>query len=85
MPSLSSICRSSRWVVLLLIACLALLPSFTAAQTYTSSLSGSVRDASGAAVPGAKISVKNEGTNVVDVHGELHLQQGAGYPRWPDR
>ena len=66
MPSVSSICHASRWMALLLIACLVLLPSFTAAQTYTSSLAGNVRDASGAAVPGAKVTVKNEGTNVVE-------------------
>ena len=66
MPSVSSICHASRWTALLLIACLVLLPSFAAAQTYTSSLAGNVRDASGAAVPSAKVTVKNEGTNVVE-------------------
>jgi hypothetical protein len=54
MPSVSSICRSWWWAVVVVIVCLVLLPSFTAAQTYTSSLAGNVRDASGAAVPGAK-------------------------------
>jgi hypothetical protein len=66
MPSVSSICRSWWWAVVVVIVCLVLLPSFTAAQTYTSSLAGNVRDASGAAVPGAKVSVKNEGTNLVE-------------------
>jgi hypothetical protein len=63
MPSVSSICRSWWWAVVVVIVCLVLLPSFTAVQTYTSSLAGNVR---GAAVPGAKVSVKNEGTNVVE-------------------
>jgi Carboxypeptidase regulatory-like domain len=79
MPSVSSICRSSWWMVLLLIACLVLMPSFTAAQTYTSSLNGTVRDASGAAVPGAKVSVKNEGTNVV----EERTANDSGYFSYP--
>lgn len=65
MPSVS-ICRSWWWAVVVVIVCLVLLPSFTVAQIYTSSLAGKVRDASGAAMPGAKVSVENEGTNLVE-------------------
>ena len=57
MPSVS-ICRSWWWAVVVVIVCLVLLPSFTVAQTYTSSWAGKVRDASGAAVPGAKVSIE---------------------------
>lgn len=60
--ALSSLGR--RLTVLLLLAALVGGMSFTARAQSTSSLSGTVTDGSGAAVPGAKVVAKNQATGV---------------------
>lgn len=58
--------RCMRWALLLVALSLVVLPGLTTAQTYTGALSGTVRDASGAVIPNAKVVVKNEATNSSD-------------------
>ena len=50
---------------ILLAACLFLFTAVLAAQTITSSLLGTVNDASASSVPGAEVQLVNESTNTV--------------------
>src|SRR5262245_64151285 len=60
--------------------CLLLVPSALSAQTVTSaSVTGTVRDASEAVVPGATVDIRNHDTNqvtttVTDARGRFRLQ-----------
>src|ERR1035438_4320079 len=66
--SLGSVARARNlWGVVHLLALLALVlasPHWAAAQATSGSISGFVTDNTGAAVPNAQVSVKNEGTGV---------------------
>src|SRR5581483_5122146 len=60
--------RSGRPRVCLLgaamLACLVLLPTVSAAQVLYGSVVGNVRDASGATIPGATVTIINKGTSL---------------------
>jgi Carboxypeptidase regulatory-like domain/TonB-dependent Receptor Plug Domain len=65
----------SRWI-LLLSASVCLLASLLCGQTTTANLYGIIRDSSGAVVPGAQVTITNEGTSqsfstVADAAGEF--------------
>ena len=65
----SSVCRSGRWIALrggrgMLLSLILLSASVALAQLTTGTISGTVMDASGAAVPGAAIVITNVNTGI---------------------
>jgi hypothetical protein len=56
--------RRRRWITAFLLVLLAFLPSLARAQSVTASITGLVSDQTGAALPGATITAKNEATEV---------------------
>ena len=76
---------SSRWTGLVLAAVIALLPAAPAAQALYGTIAGTVTDDSGAAIPGATVTVTNQGTGlevsaVFRRHGRVrHPQPPAGH------
>src|SRR4029079_8909985 len=64
--------------LLWLAACLCLAPSVAGGQTVTASVTGTVRDSSGALVPGATVDIRRHDTSQVweaasDDHGRFRL------------
>src|SRR5208283_3956655 len=58
----SSLCRRSAWV--LLFVAVFLLPLKLAAQVDMGSISGTIKDASGAVIPNAKVTLTNDATGI---------------------
>src|SRR5690349_14955356 len=66
--------RNVRWVYLALALCAGMAPARLAAQQVLGAITGTVKDASGASVPGAQVQARNISTNLA-VHAET---QGNG-------
>ena len=58
----NSVLFPSRWILLF---ALLIAPSFLCAQSFRGSIRGSVKDASGALLAGAKVTARNNGTGLV--------------------